>query len=659
MCGFAGFYSPLPLPQTDGERILSEMGQVIARRGPDGGGTWLQDGIGLVHRRLAIVDLTEMGRQPMTTADAQAVLAFNGEIYNHAALRQQVESRTGFRAWRGHSDTETLLMAFRLLGVRPTLDVCVGMFAFAYVDRLKRTLTLGRDRFGEKPLYIARTQQGPCFAFGSDLQALRHFPGVQSDIAPDVARLYFQLGFIPGEASILQGTSKIQPGELWTLDLARPSVAPARERYWSPVDAARQAKASAYRGTEEDAQQRFEAMLQESVHLQMSADVEVGAFLSGGLDSTLLASLMQERSSRPIKTFTIGFESAEYNEAPRARAVAQHLGSEHTEHVVSERDIRDLIAQVPDCYDEPLADASQVPMVILSRVAREAVKVCISGDGGDEALGGYHRHIQAGRLARLLSALPRGGRVLAARGLGWIPASSLDRLEQVLHRRGIKVIPHWAEKLRKLQMAFQADSLSDIYMRLLIKWDASLPLVAGAGAPPSPADLHPAFAGQLSLLGDTLTPAEHFMAWDAGTYLPADVLTKVDRASMAFGLETRAPFLDHRIFEFMFSMPEHFKLSQGQGKLPSRRFIERHLPRHLTQAPKRGFAAPVGEWLRGPARDWAESLLSTTALGHSGILDAHPVRRMWQQHLAGQQDWQHPLWTVLMFQAWHQKQSAA
>jgi asparagine synthase (glutamine-hydrolysing) len=655
MCGFAGFLTSLPMTQSEGERILSNMGQVIKRRGPDGGGTWWRDGLGLVHRRLAIVDLTDAGKQPMTSTDGQVTLAFNGEIYNHKALRKVVEEKSGFHAWRGSSDTETLMMALHLLGVRATLDACIGMFAFAFIDGPGRKLILGRDRFGEKPLYVARTASGAALAFGSDLEALLCFPGIDQAIDPLSAQLYFSLGFIPGQTAMLRGVSKVPPGEVWHIDLSRPDAPFAQEVYWSAAHAATQAKASPYQGTADEAQARFESLLRDAVRMQMDADVEVGSFLSGGLDSTLLTGIMQEASPQRIKTFTIGFEAEGYNEAPQAKAIAHHLGTQHTEHMVSNQDIQDLISQVPACYDEPMADASQVPMVILSKVARQSVKVCISGDGGDEALGGYNRHMQAGRLLRLMNRIPPAGRDAAAHVLGWVPSSSIDAMERAAHRAGIKVVSHWSEKLHKLQAAVRADSLPEIYAHLLAKSTASLQHQDATGSRGSAHAGQSALASLLPTFSDALAPAEQFMAWDAATYLPADVLTKVDRATMAFGLESRAPFLDHRIYEFMFSTPERFKLNNGLGKLPSRKLIAQYIPRGLTQAPKRGFAAPVGGWIKGPARAWAESLLSAQALQRSGQLNVAHIRGMWQQHLSGQQDWQHPLWTVLMFQAWYLK----
>lgn len=653
MCGFAGFYTSRPFLADEGERILSAMGTVVARRGPDGGGLFYKEGLGLVHRRLAIVDLSLTGAQPMSTSDGHASLVFNGEIYNHKALRLRIEKEWGPMSWHGTSDTETLLVAIQCLGIERALQACVGMFALAYVDRREGRLFLCRDRFGEKPLYFA-TPTG-AVVFGSDLNAVLQFPESRRKVNRAATEQYFRFGFVPGRASMVEGVSKVLPGELLIFDLRDLSVAPMTLTYWSAAKTAQDAKATPFRGSQDDAQSRFEELLKDAVRLQMDADVEVGAFLSGGLDSTLLACLMQEASGRPIKTFTIGFSDAGYNEAPQAASIARHLGTDHTEHIVSDHDIQDLIAQVPHCYDEPMSDASQIPTVLLSRLARRTVKVCISGDGGDEALGGYNRHLQARRMANLLTRFPKAGRSLLSAILKSVPARALNGMEMTMHQQGIKVVPHWVEKLDKVRAAMEAEDLPQIYAQLLTKLPDS-PLISAASA--NRAKRPSTYSGLLSLLPDldaSLTPAEQMMVWDATTYLPADVLVKVDRASMAFGLETRAPFLDHRIYELLFALPEQFKIQRGLGKMPSRRFITRYVPPELVQKPKRGFAAPVGQWLAGPARDWAESLLSTSALSSSHLLDAPMIQTMWQQHLSREKDWQHQLWSVLVFQSWHQK----
>ena len=595
MCGFAGFYTSRPFLADEGERILSAMGTVVARRGPDGGGLFYKEGLGLVHRRLAIVDLSLTGAQPMSTSDGHASLVFNGEIYNHKALRLRIEKEWGPMSWHGTSDTETLLVAIQCLGIERALQACVGMFALAYVDRREGRLFLCRDRFGEKPLYFA-TPTG-AVVFGSDLNAVLQFPESRRKVNRAATEQYFRFGFVPGRASMVEGMSKVLPGELLIFDLRDLSVAPMTLTYWSAAKTAQDAKATPFRGSQDDAQSRFEELLKDAVRLQMDADVEVGAFLSGGLDSTLLACLMQEASGRPIKTFTIGFSDAGYNEAPQAASIARHLGTDHTEHIVSDHDIQDLIAQVPHCYDEPMSDASQIPTVLLSRLARRTVKVCISGDGGDEALGGYNRHLQARRMANLLTRFPKAGRSLLSAILKSVPARALNGMEMTMHQQGIKVVPHWVEKLDKVRAAMEAEDLPQIYAQLLTKLPDS-PLISAASA--NRAKRPSTYSGLLSLLPDldaSLTPAEQMMVWDATTYLPADVLVKVDRASMAFGLETRAPFLDHRIYELLFALPEQFKIQRGLGKMPSRRFITRYVPPELVQKPKRGFAAPVGQWL--------------------------------------------------------------
>ena len=625
------------------------MAHAIARRGPDDAGAWVdgQVGIALGHRRLSIVDLSPAGHQPMLSASGQLVLVFNGEIYNHLALRGELEKTGLAPAWRGHSDTETLLAGFTAWGIQPTLERCVGMFAFALWDLSMRTLTLGRDRLGEKPLYYGWQGQGQnaTFLFGSELKALKSHPAFKAGIDRNALCLLMRHNYIPAPYSIYEGIAKLEPGCLLTVSLAQPE--PKVVRYWSAAEVAVAGCAAPFVGTPEQAVDALEVLLKSAVQQQMMADVPLGAFLSGGIDSSTIVALMQAQSARPVKTFTIGFNEAGYNEAVHAKAVASHLGTEHTELYVTPQQALDVIPRLPSLYCEPFSDSSQIPTFLVSQLARQKVTVSLSGDAGDELFCGYNRYLMASGLWKKLSLFPAVSRRLATRGL---TAMSPERWNALLG----PVQDMLPAKLRHANLAYKlhkgagvlaADSVDSLYFGLLSHWNDPASVVMGGTEPPT---LLTGNAPQLKGLDDI----QRMMALDTLTYLPDDILVKVDRAAMGNSLEGRVPFLDHRVVEFAWSLPQSMKLRNGVGKWVLREVLYRYVPKALIERPKMGFSVPIGDWLRGPLRDWAENLLDESRLRREGYFYPAPIRQKWEEHLSGARNWQYHLWDVLMFQAW-------
>lgn len=648
MCGLVGFLGGVT---SDGhladEAILERMARAIVTRGPDDSGLWVDGNsrVGLGHRRLSIVDLSAAGHQPMLSRNGRYVLVFNGEIYNHMGCRASLAATQV--VWRGHSDTETLLAGFEAWGIVGTLARCIGMFAFAVWDKATQSLTLGRDRMGEKPLYYGwqGTGRQATFLFGSELKAFKAHPAFMARIDRNALCLLMRHNYIPAPYSIYQGISKLEAGCLLTVSLAQPE--PRVERYWSTASVAMSGCAAPFAGTPAQAVDALEVLLKSAVQQQMMADVPLGAFLSGGIDSSTVVALMQAQSSSPVKTFTIGFNEEGYNEAVHAKAVAKHLGTEHTELYVSAQQALDVIPQLPALYCEPFSDSSQIPTFLVSQLARQQVTVSLSGDAGDELFCGYNRYLLANQVWKKLSLLPASGRRLAAKGLTVLSSSRWNALLgpfQGVFPASLRQA-NIGDKLHKAAGVLATGSVDALYLGLVSHWHDPASIVIGGTEAPT------LLTGNAPRL-DGLDDIQRMMALDALTYLPDDILVKVDRAAMGVSLEGRVPFLDHRVVEFAWSLPQSMKLRDGVGKWVLRQVLYRHVPKELIERPKMGFGVPIGDWLRGPLRDWAEALLDEARLRREGYFHPGPIRQKWAEHLSGARHWEYHLWDVLMFQAW-------
>jgi asparagine synthase (glutamine-hydrolysing) len=654
MCGLAGFLAAPGRWDSDADELTRRMCERIRHRGPDDAGTWLdgEQGIALGHRRLSIVDTSPAGHQPMRSAGGRYVVVYNGEIYNHRELRAGLEPQP----WRGHSDTETLLACFERDGIVSTLERLVGMFAIAVWDRQLQELTLARDRMGEKPLYYGTLASGD-FVFGSELRALAAHPRWQGEIDPDAIADLLQQAAVPAPRSIFKRVYKLEPG-CW---LTRTRAGTQRQgRYWSLIDVAQRGLAQAAgapaavrsEAADRAAVDRLDALLGQAVRGQLEADVPVGAFLSGGVDSSAVVALMCRHSTSRVRSFSIGFTDPGFNEAEFAKAVARHLGTEHTEHYVSNADALAVVGRLPTLYDEPFADASQVPTFLVSEMARRHVTVALSGDAGDELFAGYNRYRLAARTWRLLERVPLPLRALARRCALALPPALWDRLfllpNALLPRQ--RRIGNAGDKVHKFATSVMAARTPlDMYESLLSHWNEAPEVVRGS------APRAPRVETLTAALGPQATMVERMSLADQLGYLPDDILAKVDRAAMAVSLETRVPLLDHRVVEHAWTVPEHQKIRDGQTKWLLRQLLYRHVPRELIDRPKQGFAVPLDQWLRGPLRPWAEDLLAPASLETDGHFDGQIVRARWQQHLSGRRNWQYSLWNVLMFQAWRRE----
>lgn len=645
MCGIAGFLDFQARSNSEsGAAQARRMAQEISHRGPDDSGVWGEGaaGVFLAHRRLSILDLSPTGHQPMVSASGRYVVAFNGEIYNHAELRQELAAAGAAPAWRGHSDTEVMLAAIERHGLRGALDRMVGMFAIGLWDRSERELTLVRDRLGEKPLYWGRF--GDTVIFGSQLNALRAHSAFVGEIDRDALTLLLRYGYIPAPYSIYRGVRKPDPGTLVRFRSA--GTEPVVTRYWSAQDVAIAGRDQPWKGSDAEAIAELERLISESVGLQLAADVPVGAFLSGGIDSSLVVALAQARSTRPIKTFSIGFNAAAYDEAQHAMAVARHLGTDHTELYVSSAEAMEVIPRLPRIFDEPFSDPSQIPTFLVAQLARKDVTVSLSGDGGDELFAGYTRYLMGAKIAHAASVLPQWFRRMLAAGL---VSQSPDRWNR-LAAPVLSLAPgrlryaNAGDKLHKLAGSLNAGP-ADVYRELMSHWNAPSSVVLGAREPPTSLTRAQDRAGFKNFIERG--------AWiDMVSYLPDDILAKLDRAAMAVSLESRIPLLDHRIVEFAWRLPVSMKVRDGQGKWLLRQVLYRHVPRSLLDRPKMGFGIPIDSWLRGPLRDWAEELLGESRLRQEGHFDPEPIRQKWSEHLSGRRNWHQSLWNVLMFQAW-------
>ena len=635
MCGIAGFLDHAPTGNPEALRRLTEaMGESIRHRGPDDDGVWLDPeiGLGLAHRRLAVIAPTSEGRQPAISKSGRFVLVFNGEIYNFREIAKQLAAEG--HPTSSNSDTVVLLEAIAFWGVRKAVESAVGMFAFAVFDQESRTLSLVRDRLGIKPLYWSN--QSDCFAFGSELKALHASGRIDTARDPDALAAYLQFSYIPAPATIYRNVRKLQPGTILTL---RPGQDPALETFWDISQIAQAGQGATRSLSDPEVEAELEHLLEQAVTDRMISDVPLGAWLSGGLDSSLVVALMQSASSQKIRTFSIGFPEFGYNEADDARLIAAHLGTDHEELHVSPRDAMEVISAMPAYYDEPFADSSQIPTYILSRLTREHVTVALSGDGGDEIFGGYNRYVALPGIARRFASWPgplRGG---LAGFLRYPAPRSWDRLARILP---IQTPPQFGDKIWKAAAAIAAPDDEAAYLSAVSQWHDPREIVRGSR--------HALTSYALDEALDD--PVARLQLADTRTYLPDDILTKVDRASMAHALEVRVPLLDHRLVEFAWQLPRHELIAAGRTKMPLRRILAKHVPPALFERPKSGFAIPISDWLRGPLRDWAENLLSEEALMESGLLEPKPIRAAWETHLSGRQNLQNPIWAVLMYQLW-------
>lgn len=637
MCGIAGAWSP----KRQGPAFpAQQMAEALRHRGPDATGSWADETrrLTFAHSRLSIIDLTESGSQPMTSRCGRYTVTYNGEIYNFRDLKYELES-LGTK-FAGSSDTEVLLESVRQWGIQGAVGRFNGMFAFALWDRDEKILHLVRDRLGEKPLYYG-VQRGD-FLFSSELKALKVHPSFRGELDQEALALFLRFAYVPAPLSIYKGIRKLPPGCI--VSLRSPTDAPDPKRYWSLETAVLAGARNPFSGTEAEAAEGLKSLLLKSVESRMVADVPLGAFLSGGIDSSTIVALMQAQSKRPVKTFTIGFEESGFNEAVDARAVASHLGCDHTELTLGPTEALAVVPKLPSMYDEPFADSSQIPTFLVSRLAKNAVTVALSGDGGDEVFGGYNRYTLAPDIWRRVSWIPPGVRGVLAKILRRPSPSqwetALGPFAPMLARYGRQGT--FGAKFHKAASVLEMAGPDDLYRKLVSLWDNPRSLMV---SPPEIRALH----------GEALPAAgfiERMIYQDTLTYLPDDILVKVDRASMAVSLETRVPFLDHRVVEFAWSLPIGFKARDGVGKRVLRRVLADYVPNRLIDRPKMGFGIPLAAWLRGPLQDWGESLLDERRIIAQGYLNPGPIRTLWRSHQKGETDGQHALWTILMFQAW-------
>ncbi len=647
MCGITGFWDTSRQISNDKLPIVVEhMSNSLIYRGPDDKGSWVdtETGIALGHRRLAIVDLSPQGHQPMISADGRYVIVFNGEIYNFLELRQQLESLG--QQFRGHSDTEVMVAGFSQWGVQEATKRFNGMFAFALWDRSKRVLYLGRDRLGEKPLYYGWV--GSTFLFGSELKAFKAHPDFQPEINRDALALFLRYSYIPQPLSIYKDIYKLPPASLLCVDGNTITSEPIA--YWSLKEAAEVGVSNPFTGSETEAIAQLESLLKDAVAMRMIADVPLGAFLSGGIDSSTIVALMQAQTSQKVKTFSIGFYEQEYNEAQHAKAVAQHLGCDHTELYVTAEETRAVIPKLPDLYDEPFSDASQIPTYLVSQMARNHVTVSLSGDAGDELFGGYTRYLWSSRIWQKLGWIPQSMRHILANGLTGVSPENWDRtfaaINPFLPTKFQQ--PFAGYKLHKLAETLAVPDPDTMYTGLVSRWKQPETVVIGSSEPTTVLSDRQSWA-------DLSDFTQRMMFLDMLTYLPEDILVKVDRASMGVSLESRIPFLDRRVIEFAWRIPMSMKIREGEGKWLLRQVLYKYVPQHLIDRPKMGFGLPIDKWLRGSLRDWAEALLNETRLRQEGFFNPQQIRQKWEEHLSGKRNWEYHLWDVLMFQAWLEK----
>jgi len=629
MCGLTGF-AGVPGTGSDLRATVTRMSDAIVHRGPDDGGDYVDpaSGLALGFRRLAIVDLSEAGHQPMASASGRYVIAFNGEVYNFETIRRELRSEGLAPEFRGHSDTEVMLAAIEAWGLERAVKRFVGMFAFALWDKRERVLHLVRDRMGVKPMYYGFSRG--TFLFGSELKSLRRHPAFEKQLDRAAVAAYLRFLYVPGPMSIYRGICKQRPGTIVTFTPGSTDV--RTTTYWSAAEVAARCTSERFRGTEAEAADELDALLRDAVAMRMVADVPLGVFLSGGIDSSLVTALMQAQATQPVKTFTIGFTEGQYNEAEHAAAIARHLGTAHTELYVTPREAMDVIPQLPRMYDEPFADSSQIPTFLVAQMARRSVTVSLSGEGGDEVFGGYRRYFEGQRVLRMFGRVPAPLRRAIGRGIAAVPPGQWDRW--LAWRQ-----PQAGTQMTKLARVLSARTLDDFYRDVVSHWPDGV--VLGATA-----------TGEFASAARISDPVERMMLLDQLTYLPDDILTKVDRASMAASLEAREPLLDHRVVELAWSFPTEMKVRRGEGKRVLRRVLDRYVPRERIDRPKMGFKVPIDTWLTGPLRPWAEELLAEKRLREQELLDVAQVRTVWQNLVDGRARQQDHVWAVLMLQAW-------
>lgn len=647
MCGIAGYFSKKEVLYSP-EQVLKLMGEAIVTRGPDSHGEWVNNdkSVGFSHRRLAIVDLTEAGVQPMTSSCGRYVIVFNGEIYNHLDLRNQLGSQKINVDWRGRSDTETLLEGFKHWGVIETISKAVGMFSIAVLDQSVKKITLIRDRVGEKPLYYG--WQNDTFLFASELKAIKVHPDFNGVVDRNALKLLLKYNYIPTPYSIYQKINKLLPGHYLELDLNNSKS--KIEKYCTVSDLIDAGQQNVYQSNESSAVKKLDKVLRFAIKQQMEADVPLGAFLSGGVDSSLIVALMQAQSEVPIKTFSIGFESEEFNEAKYAKDVADYIGTEHTEKYVTAQEVLDVVPKLGEIFDEPFADSSQIPTFLVSQMAKEHVSVTLSGDAGDEVFCGYNRYIVTGAIWSKLSKVPVFIRNIIAKLILLIPMKTWDVLGKVLPRKF--KLARFGEKIYKAANVMTSPTAEILYDKLVSQWEH-----------PDVAVLCEGRAMDLASCNRNTSALEceisKMMAMDSMSYLPDDILVKVDRAAMAVSLEARVPFLDHNVIEFAWSLPMKFKLKKGISKWILREVLYKYVPKKLIDRPKMGFGVPLASWLRGPLKLWAEELINEERLTLEGYFNPVPITAMWNEHQNGTRDWHNQLWSVLMFQQWHEKNIAS
>ncbi|MFA0087034.1 asparagine synthase (glutamine-hydrolyzing) [Vibrio sp. 10N.261.51.F12] len=635
MCGFTGFisYSSTKIDFLDATII--NMNNILYNRGPDSDGIWSDSNIGIAlgHRRLAIQDLSPAGHQPMMSNSERYVMVFNGEVYNHLDLRAELPGTQ----WRGHSDTETILACIDSWGFKQTLEKLTGMFAIALWDKQTNKLSLARDRLGEKPLYYA--VHNDTLIFGSELKALKQHPNFKSDIDRNVLALYMRHNCIPAPYSIYKDTFKLMPGSFVCIDSSLNIV---EDVYWSATNVINNNARNRFEGSPQEAVEQLDKVLTKAITRQVLADVPLGAFLSGGIDSTSIVALMQANTNSKVKTFTMGFESKDYNEAEHAKVVANHLGTEHTELYVTPKDAMDVIPDLHHYYDEPFADSSQIPTFLVSKLAKSKVTVALSGDGGDELFAGYNRHQLSSNVWPKVSKLPYSLRRGLSAALHCYSPRQLDKLNAILpsHRK-MRLL---GDKLHKAANVIGAKDDMSLYLGLVSQWKSPSDVVLGGQEPDT--------IITSNNLSSNLGTTHKMMALDMMTYMPDDILTKVDRAAMAVSLETRVPMLDHSVVEFAWSLPLNIKLKDGITKWPLRELLYKYVPKELIERPKMGFGIPLDNWLRGPLKDWAEELLNPIRLQREGYFNEKLVTKTWHQHLSGNSTFTQELWCVLMFQQW-------